>query len=72
MKRYSLRCPKCDTKDEIFADLSAPTNLHCNSCDADIDIEDVEDFVSSWKEFIDDLREMEEKEEKDLQKEREN
>ena len=71
MKRYSLTCPKCGDSELIFADLSSPDNLHCNSCDEDIDLDEVRGMVESWKEYLDDLDAMLKEEEKDLQKERE-
>jgi len=75
LRRYELTCPHCREKGNISAKLNEPSELFCNDCDEDIDLDVLRAFVDAWRKFIVDYDEMikrEENEEKMMIEEREN
>ncbi len=52
LQRFVLTCLKCGAEEEISANLSDPSELHCKSCDEDIDLEDVRTSIRDWGKYI--------------------
>ena len=63
MKRYpGLICPKCHAEDTIRFLALAPDEPECSDCDEVIDLDFIEKFIESWKDYLTDLNLMLEKE----------
>lgn len=58
MKPYELTCPECGEKESIHMMAHDPGQLHCESCDTDIDLDRIRAILIGWKPFIDDYDEM--------------
>lgn len=63
MKRYALLCPQCET--DVMLPSSEPDKPFCTECNEDIDLDDLQSFISSWYEYLQDRKELLEKEKKD-------
>lgn len=64
MKRYALRCPSCDEETVVFPS-SEPDKPYCTGCSEDVDLDDLQNFIASWTEYLQDRTALLEKEKKD-------
>jgi len=61
MRRYELRCPKCDSV-SVLLPAEAPEKPYCSACEEELDLEEVRKMVQAWTEYLHDVDEMLEKE----------
>lgn len=64
LKRYNLRCPSCGEYD-ISLPTSSPETPFCGSCEDNVDMGDIHEFIKAWHEYLCDRAAFLEKEGKE-------
>ncbi|NUM33726.1 MAG: hypothetical protein HUU50_04250 [Candidatus Brocadiae bacterium] len=61
LKRYALRCHQCN-EEAIVLPSNTPDEPFCTECNENIDLDDLQSFIASWTEYLQDRIALLEKE----------